>query len=293
MEKPKTLIGKDNYLFLINDSARELEVHNDNVCLVSNNFHERYKNNINKLLLIVIPNKSLVYKHLLPEPYDLRFRPGFKKYKNIFQHRILDGYSFLKNTSDTYYKTDTHINLKGNLLIYQHFIQKIKKLFDIHIHEKEIQLSKMDCDSLSKLGKGNGDLTWPKNLEEQKLHDISDTFYFYEGIPEFYCSYVVKEDSKIRILKYDNHNLEDKTNENIDKVVEWNIVSNYIFYCKNNLEEKKRVLIFYDSFLLPALPLYFDMFYEIYFCKDIYNNDMIDCIQPDYIFEFRCERFLL
>ena len=34
----KTLIGKNGFLFLQNDSANELEVHNDNLCKVDNLF---------------------------------------------------------------------------------------------------------------------------------------------------------------------------------------------------------------------------------------------------------------
>ena len=37
----KTLIGKNGYLFLQNDSAKELEVHNDNLCLVKPNFYKK------------------------------------------------------------------------------------------------------------------------------------------------------------------------------------------------------------------------------------------------------------
>ena len=39
----KTLIGKNNFLFLQNDSARELEVHNNNLCLVHHEFYKRYE----------------------------------------------------------------------------------------------------------------------------------------------------------------------------------------------------------------------------------------------------------
>ena len=39
----KTLIGKDGYLFLINDSGRELEVHCNNVLLVGDKTFSNYK----------------------------------------------------------------------------------------------------------------------------------------------------------------------------------------------------------------------------------------------------------
>lgn len=56
----KTLIGKHDYLFLKNDSCSELEVHNNNLCLVNNDFYKRYCEYKDKYLLIVFPDKSLI-----------------------------------------------------------------------------------------------------------------------------------------------------------------------------------------------------------------------------------------
>ena len=52
MEQNKTLIGKDNYLFLTNDSAKELEVHCNNLNLVQDKSLQRYK--FDNFLLICI-----------------------------------------------------------------------------------------------------------------------------------------------------------------------------------------------------------------------------------------------
>jgi len=38
--------------------------------------------------------------------------------------------------------------------------------------------------------------------------------------------------------------------------------------------------------------LYIDLFYEVYMIKTIYNNNLIKLISPDFVFEFRVERFL-
>jgi len=46
----KTLIGKNGYLFLQNDCAKELNVHNDNLCLVKSNFYKKYESIKNKFL---------------------------------------------------------------------------------------------------------------------------------------------------------------------------------------------------------------------------------------------------
>ena len=59
------------------------------------------------------------------------------------------------------------------------------------------------------------------------------------------------------------------------------------------MKEKIKVLIFYDSFLLNMIPIYIELFNEVYLIKKVYNNELIQLINPDYIFEFRVERFLL
>jgi hypothetical protein len=293
----KTLIGKKNYLFLQNDSAKELEVHNNNLCLVNKKFLKRYEKNKNRFLLIVLPNKSFVYKSYLPDNYNLIYRPGFNEYKEYLNEHILDGYEFLKDIDNSYYKTDTHINLNGNYIIYLNFIDKINNLFNLNISKKEIPLLSVECDSLSKLNKGIGDLTWETNLGNQILEDISDKYYYFENtfdLEEFYMSYKITNDSKIKLYYINNNMLIDETELNINKIVDWNIVSKYIFYKKNDhVQNNLKILIFYDSFLLSIMPIYFNLFNEVYFSKTIYNNDLIEVIDPDYVFEFRCERFLM
>jgi len=53
------------------------------------------------------------------------------------------------------------------------------------------------------------------------------------------------------------------------------------------------IVIIYDSFLLPTLWLYLRMFEEVYMSKHIFTESIIDKINPDYVFEFRIERFLI
>ena len=62
MTANKTLIGKNHWLFLQNDSAKELEVHNNNLCLVDDSFYHKYANTKHKYFLTVFPNKSYLYK---------------------------------------------------------------------------------------------------------------------------------------------------------------------------------------------------------------------------------------
>ena len=125
----KTLIGKNNYLFLINDSCKELEVHCNNLNLVNKHNLSRY--NLNNFLLIVIPNKSLIYKDYLPEEYIVKYRTGLQSYIEYFGEKLIDTYDTLNNETDTYYKTDSHINMKGSYLVYKYFIRDLECNFPL------------------------------------------------------------------------------------------------------------------------------------------------------------------
>ena len=72
------------------------------------------------------------------------------------------------------------------------------------------------------------------------------------------------------------------------------IVSEFIFnsvcHCASN---NLRIAIFYDSFLIPIIPLLMKTFKECYFVKSHLIESLIQQINPDLILEFRVERFLM
>jgi hypothetical protein len=288
----KTLIGKDGFLFLQNDSANELEVHNDNLCKVNNFFYKKYENIIDKFLLIIFPNKSYVCKKYLPDKYNLQYRPGFDTYKKYLKNNILDGYNYA-NQEDTFYKTDTHMNLKGCVNIYNAFVNKVNKIFNLNIVSKKINLAVKEVSSLLELQLGIGDLIWPNNLGDQELKSKNDTYFFSNDLELLYCKYIITQDSEIKILLFNENKLEDQTSSFDKQILTWDIVSKYVLYKKNNnSENKKKILVFYDSFLLSTMSLYLNMFSEVYMFKSVFDSNLVNFINPDYIFEFRVERFL-
>ena len=286
----KTLIGKNDYLFLQNDSNKELEIHINNLCLVREDFHKQLEKYIHKYLLIVFPDKSLIHKEYLPEGFEVKYRPGLDKYKNYLKDHILDLYSYLKH-EDSYYKTDTHMNLNGACISYGVVLEKIKELFDFDVEKRvNIRMEKKEC-VLKELHLALGDLTLEMNLGDQTLNNISDTYYYSEDVKGILYLYSLNEnDKKISIVDYD---LNDCTHLFIGNVIDWNVISNYIIYSNNEeVKEKKKILIFYDSFLLSSLSLWMQTFNEIFFVKNEFSPELIEKINPDYIFEFRVERFL-
>ena len=193
----KTLIGKNGYLFLQNDSANEIECHTRSETTVKNYSFIKKEN----YLLTVFPNKSFLLKEFLPNDYNLQFRPAYHKYSEVLEDHILDGYSFLKDLN-VFYKTDTHMNLFGACMMYYHFIEKINELFNLNIIKKEISIKKKEC-ILSTLKIGLGDLTWIENKGDQIIDDLIDTYYFSEQVPQVLLECTIEGHSSLRILDYD------------------------------------------------------------------------------------------
>lgn len=282
----KTLIGKENHLFLTNDSCRELEVHCNNLNLIQNTNLPHLQ--FDKYMIIIFPNKSFYYKDYLPDGYVCKYRPAFDIYAKKLQNKVLDGYNILKGVENAYYKTDTHINLKGNYAIYLAFIDKVNREYKLNLPRKLFKIDAKNNVELSALGYGIGDLTWSSNLGDQILLDKTDDYYFCNNIKDFYMRHVISECD----IKFYTYDLLDTTNTLIGQTAGWDILSKYIIYKTNSNTNNLKVIIFYDSFLLSIISLYMELFGEVYMIKSVYDNRLIEAIKPDYVFEFRVERFL-
>ena len=78
----KTLIGKNDYLFLINDSSNEIIKHCYSTYDYNINHINLYKS-VDNYLLIVYPDKSFIYNKYLPDEYNAIYRPVLNKYKEL------------------------------------------------------------------------------------------------------------------------------------------------------------------------------------------------------------------
>jgi hypothetical protein len=162
------------------------------------------------------------------------------------------------------------------------------------LSKKNLKNLKVISSILSTLNLGIGDLTWESNLGNQKLENITDNYYFDDEQALKYCISYIKQYPNVKLLKLKNNEYLDFTQDNLNKLLDWNLISSYIIYKKNiESNNKLKIVIFYDSFLTQGLHLYMDIFYEIYFIKDIFKPEHIYNLQPDYFFEFRIERFLM
>ena len=278
----KTLVGKNNLLFLINDNNNSLLNHINNKMNIIDTKLNKYDKYLNKFKLFIFPDKEIICSKNLPEKYNKKlYRPTLEKYKLYLKDHII----ILNNIDETdYYKTDTHMNNKGLLKYYYEFL----KLYNLK-NEKKYKIINYNC--LSELNLGLGDLTWKNNIGNIILNDISDIYYKIDDFKNIYCNiYKNNDENNYNILDY---NLKDISINYNNKIIDWEIISKNILYKKNNSNlVNKRILIFYDSILLHSINLYLKIFNEIYLIKKSFDEILINKIKPDFIYEFRIERFL-
>jgi hypothetical protein len=291
MTSSKTLIGKNGYLFLCNDSCNEIDRHIKNESVILDKDLKRYDPYFNKFFITVFPNKSFVCRSNLPDGYDLNYRPDLMVYKEKFGNGLLDGYEVIGDNSEHFYKTDTHMNVNGIVQIYYEFVKRINKKFGFNIKEKQFNIKSKNLKNLMEIY-AYGDLTWPFNLGDQTLVDISDTYYYSDDIFNIYVNCIIKKEFEIQFFKIENDKINDFTDSLLGQNFGWSIVSDYIIYKKNENKPNHKVIIFYDSFLVSTLYIYLELFYEVYMVKNVFDKDVIEKINPDFIFEFRVERFL-
>jgi hypothetical protein len=282
----KTIIGKNNYLFL----STEVEKHTGHIGSNHGFLKQKYLPYMSKLLLIIFPSKCVVCKSNLPDDIQCDFRDGLKNHKEVLQNNIIDCFEEC-NEEEMFYKTDSHMNLLGAERVYKMFLKKMSDLFNLSINEKKIIVERQEVNALSDLKLEMGDLAWIANLGNQQIDSTKDNFFYSEEVEIIFCKRVVSDEGKMRVLTKE---LKDITKDVEGQRVEWNnILSPYILFQRNEESEiNKKVIIFYDSFLVNTLSLYLEMFREVFLIKTEFQGHYVDIINPDYVIEFRAERFL-
>ena len=239
------------------------------------------------ILFLVFPDKEILCKKYLPDNISCEYRNELQVYKNYFGSKLIDCIEVLDYTD--YYKTDTHINNKGALKVFNLFLEKLQKMFNISFN-LDNYYEEINTNSLKEIDRGIGDLTYEINLGNLKLDNTEDIYYKINCEEFIWMIYNNLMNDPYKILNYD---LIDITNNIYDKQIDWKIISENILFKKNEKYKiMKKVIIFYDSFLIHTVNLYKNIFEEIYLIKSSYDEKMIYKINPDLIFVFCIERFL-
>ena len=287
----KTLVGKEGYLFLINDSNRELDVHISGFDpRVGERDFTQLAVHIFKYHLIIFPDKSVICRDKLPLPPEKIYRHGLEECRRFIGDRLIDPTPLL--VPSDYYKTDTHMNLKGLLKCASLAMTCMGIPFPYK--PKELRLEAKTC-ILSEDVQELGDLTWPSNLGKTKIKrsELTDTYFSASCIKKYYDSPATAPEVTVYSLSDDSLQI-----ANIDEaaILSWDVMSSHIIEIRNtnpgDCATDLRWLIFYDSSLTAIIDLVRLCCSRAYFVKDCYSKRIVDIIDPDQILEFRTERFL-
>ena len=287
--KIKTLFGKDNYLFLINDLSKSLENHCKSTSLFNINSIKAYNKYIKsrKILFFMFPDKEIICKDYLPDKYKILNRDKMSYYKMNFLDLFYDSTELFDITD--YEKTDTHINLKGMLKFYNKACKIIHNILNINIKTRDFDIKMKEVI-------GNGDLIQGVNIGTNIATKTKEIFYFVdEDISIINTIYgkkkIYDKNNNIKLLDKNLKNISDNYDK---KSLYWDDIKYLILYSKNkNINNNIKVVIFYDSFLASTINLYTELFNEVYMIKSIFSAKFIEYINPDFVLEFRIERFLL
>jgi len=210
----KTMLGKDNFLFLICDTNNEIMQH-----FTPENCTQEYKEKIFttletrtkvfenmgiQYLFFVIPDKSVVYNDLLPDPicnmpmhrHVTQLQKYFKVHSSIKFVDLFPAYHKHKNTKKLFYKYDTHHNNIGSYYAYGSIIEELIKLNN-NTYELNPACG-LEMFEFFKYVESNGDLLMPTNMgnnvisldnkESDDIRYIGKYLYQYVDPPEKYAN---------------------------------------------------------------------------------------------------------
>lgn len=266
----KSIKGKNNYLFLINDSNNELKQHfdenyenkfNENIFLNQLNEKKDYCEAKNiEYFFFLVPDKSLVCKEFLP--FDSNYeKRNFKTVNNS----LPDFIDYLDH--NCYFKNDSHINYEGGKKLAYCYLKYIDPYFDKDIFNKLIndQIISINSEHL-------GDLIMEKNWSYSNIER-----------DDFPNDKVIKYVNKC--LKLLNHKIPERFKQSVRETV---------YYKNEQGLTNFKVLVLRDSsinLLKDVLSIYFNEIL-LYWGYWSFDKDLIEWYKPDIILEIKTERFL-
>ena len=264
----KTLLGLDDYFFLINDTNQELNQHfnpdyesvfDPDLFSECYNFKKEVLSDKFDYYFFVVPDKSVVCKKFLPFETD-----NLKR--NV---DLIDGIEDFKDCLDEtdYFKYDTHINFQGG-----------KKLTFKMLNHIDSNFTMEDMDSL---------IDQADKIEKERWNDLilpinwSYSEEFQEKFPIKNTSIIPRGHALKKIKDFPEAFKKCGTREST-------------YYKNDESFSDKRVLIFCGS-SFKVLGYYLSLYFkELFFYWDhgTFNSDLITWFNPDLIMEIRAERLI-
>ena len=269
----KTMKGKNNYFFLVNDSNNEILQHYDDGYeskFNSGKFKASQKakmsylrdNNIN-YKMFVVPDKSVILRKYLPFDTDTP-----KRHIDSLHDFAYDALEVV-NEND-YQVNDTHINMLACVKVVSFILSKMDKSKNILDHARDLW-DKLHIE-ISDDVKGDlfQDLNWsyPKDALYKKYSRVTfpvvvtnDECTQVDDIPEEFATFGSRQ--SIHVVN------------------------------PNSISDKKALLL-HDSSTLHMMPAFNTYYREVFYYWDhwYFSKDLIKYFNPDDVIEVRTERFI-
>ncbi|RAP44057.1 MAG: hypothetical protein BZ135_08790 [Methanosphaera sp. rholeuAM6] len=269
----KSMLGKDNQFFLVNDKNQDLRQHYDKHYTPHMNVEEFKKsvkskqeyfshNNI-KYGFFVVPDKCITLRKYLPFETDTPHR-----YVDKLEGYVTDLHPIITK-ADTLFN-DTHITMKSSLKVVP-FILSL-----LHGQSPEHYRKMLDERSFLIPTEHEGDLFAYKNWSYQR-----DRFHQENSIMETESVELKDEYEKVN------------PDEIPAKFRYVSIRQSRHYRNKNSVLDKKAIVI-HDSTTEQLLNTFIATYREVFFYWDhwYFNRDLVEWFKPDDVIEIRTERFL-
>jgi len=266
-----TLEGRNNYLFLVNDSNNEIKQHFDDIYkhqFDSKLFRKAFSLKKKKFremnaeyYFFIFPDKSLACKDYLPFNFKNIYR-NYDKIKDLVP-------DFLENLSEKhYFRLDSHLNYSGGKKLCQKILEHINNDFNKKIFEKLI----LENAEPLKIGREHDLLmekNWSYSTNKRNNYQIIGDYFTVTSSHLTNLENEIPEEFKFCRLRKSA-------------------------YIKNeNSFSNLKLLVFSDSFfefIARYIYLYFEETF-FYWDHNTLNKDLIEWYKPDIIIEIRAERF--
>lgn len=269
-----TIVGKNKTLYLSDEIKQHYSNNNtDNTIVNTLNYYLSgvvSKGN-RELFMFVVPDKSVICRDNLPEPYhESSLYRHINYIKPHIKSNFIDLHVKCSLTSSDYYLTDSHINDVGSLkitkAIMKHFIFDNDKINEIDKFLQKITIHNYQ-----------GDLTHPINLKNQALVTELNL-----------CEHT----DKIRNVMFNSY---ENIITSVDIKYRFCFSRPSIYVYNKNAIINKTILIYGDSTTFNKLHELISFYFQktfFYWNHFFVNTDLIDAINPDILIDIRTERFL-
>ncbi len=262
----KTMFGKNKTLYLKSEVQQHyVDTYSDEIINVNKSiitdYYDKLQSFCQNTHIFILPDKSVINQQDLTE--DIDSTKLFRFADNINHPNIHDLYKYVELNSSHYYKTDSHMNHQGTLLIFYKIMEKLGfETPDIKYLINNYDYYKGDLTSYHNIG-----------LEEDKTSFIKEDVIFHNVI----------NDSKNIITKLNPYNRICFSRPSKYFINENHIINKKILIFGDSTTSDQRLFNYFTSVFKETL-FYWNHFYI--------NNELIEEYNPDILLDIRTERFL-